>query len=285
VSRAGQSAAWGKYAHWFLCATPFLAAVLVAIRPLRVPVLHQGVGAAVFALVVIAMAVQGVRASRDSLDWHRAGIVAGILLMSPFTLVALLWVGLGTPWDATPTENLMRYVVLLAATIAVTGGFLALWEAFERFGGRVPATLGLGMVALAGAAYVVWLSFMIGASSARVRTGALPDAYLSINDALDVLVFAACSLTYLATAAFAFAFGQRGLLGRRASAVLCGVALLALGAILVRGLSFPDPTADSAPWYLRPGFIAGIPAVPWILPHILGATILRRTGVSDVEVL
>ena len=34
-------------------------------------------------------------------------------------------------------------------------------------------------------------------------------------------------------------------------------------------------TATSAPWYMRPGFIAGIPAVPWIMPCLLGVVLLR----------
>ena len=28
----------------------------------------------------------------------------------------------------------------------------------------------------------------------------------------------------------------------------------------------------------HPGFIAGIPAVPWIMPYLFGVVLLRRTG-------
>ena len=42
--------------------------------------------------------------------------------------------------------------------------------------------------------------------------------------------------------------------------------LVALVFIVIRGLSFPDPNGGATPWYTQPGFIAGIPAVPWVMP-------------------
>jgi hypothetical protein len=58
---------------------------------------------------------------------------------------------------------------------------------------------------------------------------------------------------------------------------------VALLFIVLRGLSYPDPTASATPWYLRPGFIAGIPAVPWIMPFLLGVVLLRRAGHESVD--
>ena len=48
--------------------------------------------------------------------------------------------------------------------------------------------------------------------------------------------------------------------------------------LVTRGLSYPELSADTAPWYTRPGLIAGIPAVPWIMPCLLGVISLRRGG-------
>ena len=53
---------------------------------------------------------------------------------------------------------------------------------------------------------------------------------------------------------------------------------IALLFLVMRGLSFPNHTAVSTPWYTSPGFIAGIPAVPWIMPFLLGVVLLRRAG-------
>ena len=34
---------------------------------------------------------------------------------------------------------------------------------------------------------------------------------------------------------------------------------------------------------VRPGFVAGIPAVPWIMPFLLGVVVLRRAGDERIE--
>jgi len=35
------------------------------------------------------------------------------------------------------------------------------------------------------------------------------------------------------------------------------------------------------PWYASPGFIVGIPAVPFIIPFLFGVVLLRRAGEID----
>lgn len=96
------------------------------------------------------------------------------------------------------------------------------------------------------------------------------------------LLFVACVLTYLAMAAFAASCGKAHWIGRRAGQAFVALNLVAVVLILMRGLSFPDPRAGTTPWYTRPGFIAGIPAVPWIMPHLLGAALLRRAGTEQL---
>ena len=46
--------------------------------------------------------------------------------------------------------------------------------------------------------------------------------------------------------------------------------------IVITGLSYPDPKASSAPWYLNVGFIAGIPAVPRIMRYLFGVHMPQR---------
>jgi hypothetical protein len=94
----------------------------------------------------------------------------------------------------------------------------------------------------------------------------------------DLLLFMAGFLTYLATVAFAASLGRVQWLGRRATRsfmIVNGVALLFL---VIRGLQFPDPRALSTPWYINLGFVVGIPAVPFIMPFLLGVVLLRRAG-------
>lgn len=47
---------------------------------------------------------------------------------------------------------------------------------------------------------------------------------------------------------------------------------------MIRGVQYPDPRALSTPWYTNPGFVVGIPAVPFIMPFLFGVVLLRRAG-------
>lgn len=272
-----------RASYAFLCLVPIVSTVAVAIRALRIPGVYQAVGWILFVTIVIAAWVLGLRGIGSAEEERRSAALAGGLLLVPFALTSLLWVGLATPWDATPPENVMRYLVLLAGVVAVAGGLMVLREALRQAGERLLSSLGATANLLAGAAYVVWLSFQVGVHVLRVQSGQVPQPIVVLADIYDVLLFVACLLTYLATAAYAESLWRVGWLGRggaRAYVMVSGVALLFL---VMRGVSFPDPTAGAAPWFTRPGFIAGIPAVPWIMPFLLGVVLLRRAGDARSE--
>jgi hypothetical protein len=249
------------------------------VRALRIPGVYQALGVTLFAAIGVAAWTLGARAIRAGAESERRMALAGGLLLLPFALVSLLWVGLGTPGEATPAENRMRFLVLLVGAIAVTGGFVVLEQALHEAGERF--YLGLGSVAniLAGAAYLVWASLHLGGFILEVRDGqrqTLP-AVLSPSEMFDPLLFIACVLTYLATLIFAVCMGRVGWLGRGATLACVLANVVALLALMSRGVSYPDPMAGSTSWYLHPGFVAGIPIVPWIIPLLLGVVILRRT--------
>lgn len=265
-------------AYVALCATPFVAAGLTGARPLRASFAHPGLGIALFVAICAAAWKTGVSAAWRGAPDRRRLAIAGSLLLTPFALIALLWVGLGTPWEATPAENRMRYVVLLAGALAVTGGFVFLRDALHEAGERVYSTMAFAAGLMAGAAYVPWLCFQVGIYVVKVRDGQVPQAIVAMSDVFDILLFAACVLTYLATATLAASLGQLRWIRVGSSRVFVVLNLALFGFIVLRGLSFPDPGAGSSPWYLQPGFIAGIPAIPWIMPCLLGAAILRRAG-------
>jgi len=48
--------------------------------------------------------------------------------------------------------------------------------------------------------------------------------------------------------------------------------------IVISLIQYPDPAAPSAAWYITPGLVLHVPAVPLILPSLLGAVLLRRAG-------
>ena len=267
-----------RVSYVFLSIVPFLDIILVEVHALRVPGLYQALGVAYFLMIAIAAWTLSAGAIRAEEQGRRLLGLAGTLLITPFALVALLWVGLGAPWEANVAENQMRYLVLIVMATAVSGGFVVLKEALSEAGERVFATLGFAAIMLSGPLYLIWNSIMFGAYFGKQHSGEVPAAIISLNDTTDLLLFMAGFLTYLATALFAASLGRVQWLGRtaaRASMILSGIALLFLA---IRGLQYPDPKALSASWYTSPGFIVGIPAVPFIMPCLLGVVLLRRAG-------
>jgi hypothetical protein len=266
-----------RVSYVFLCLVPFLLLPLVGVRALRIPGVYQTVGAVLFAVIVSAAWLLGGRAIKGPEGRQRLAL-AGTFLLVPWTLFSLLWIGLASPGEATPVENRMRFLVLVVSSIAVTGGFVVLREALHEAGERVYSTLGSAANMLAGAAYLVWMSFTLGMVVVRVQAGQVPPAVRAVYEVYDILLFFACVLTYLTTAAFATSLGRARWLGRSATRAYVIVSSVALLFLVLRGFSYPDFTASSTPWYLRPSFIAGIPAVPWIMPFLFGVVLVRRAG-------
>lgn len=138
----------------FLCSGPLLAILLVAIRLLRIPVVHEVIGLAVFAMFAIAIGILGFQGFTSQQLEFRLAAIAATLLILPFVLISLFWVGLGPPWLASPAENQIRYLVLITNAAAVVGGCIALKEALSIVGEGLYSTLGFtGMIL---AAHYTW---------------------------------------------------------------------------------------------------------------------------------
>lgn len=167
----------------------------------------------------------------------------------------------------------------MAMAVLATAGSVVLAVALRDAGELALSSLGAALALLAGSGYLVWTSFYAGYWVARVRrdTSAVI-ALQPLANAFDVLLFARGSLTYAATAALAAAMGSVEWLGRWPTRVYVGVNFFLFVLLSVRGVSFPDPNGGGTHWYLDAGFVAGIPAVPWLMPFLLGVVLLRRAG-------
>ncbi len=267
-----------RLSYVFLCIVPFLCFVVVGVRAFRLPGVYQAVGFTYFAAIAMAAWTLSAGAIRAAVQGRRLLGLAGTLLITPFALVALLWVGLGGPWQANPAENQMRYLVLIVMATAIASGFVVLREALNQEGERFYATLGFAAIMLSGPLYLIWNTFAFGVFFAKEHTGEVPQALRSLDDIFDLLLFVAGFLTYLATVAFAASLGRVQWLGRRATRAFMIVSGVALLFLVIRGLHYPDPRALSTPWYTSPGFVVGIPAVPFIMPFLFGVVLLRRAG-------
>src|SRR5207237_6157949 len=102
-----------RVSYVFLCIVPFLSFVVVGVRAFRVPGVYQAVGVAYFAAIAIAAWTLSAGAIRADVQGRRLLGLAGTLLVTSFAPVALLWVGIGGPWQATAAESEVRCAVLI----------------------------------------------------------------------------------------------------------------------------------------------------------------------------
>ncbi len=197
----------------------------------------------------------------------------------PFALFSLL-AGLGPPSDSQngPAHEELRFLVLLVNSIAVAGGFVLLKEALTEAGERFHSTLGFAAGVLAAPMYVIFTAIQLVDERVALREGGRSQGYTPLDDLGIVLLFFGGVLTYLATAAFSASLCRLKWIGHAATGVFVSLSFLALLILVNRGLDYPDLSGPSSPWYTLLGFVAGIPAVPWMMPCALGVILLRRAG-------
>src|SRR5207237_1732571 len=135
-----------RVSYVFLCIVPFLNFAVVGVRAFRVPGVYQAVGVAYFAVIAIAAWTLSAGVIRADVQGRRLLGLAGTLLVTPFALVALLWVGLGPPFQANAAENQMRYLILIVMATTIAGGFVGLRERLSDADERFHRTLGLATV-------------------------------------------------------------------------------------------------------------------------------------------
>jgi hypothetical protein len=253
--------------------------VLFAVRESYTPAVHAALAVSLLGLISAAAWKLGARAIGTDAEDRRALALAGTLMIAPWALFSLL-AGYSTPWVASAEENRTRYVVLFVGACAMAGGLAMLREALGKAGERLLSTLGLVAILLATPLYLVCACILITVCSVTAygSPGPAPPWVVPLAGGSDILLFFGGALAYVATAAFAASLGAAGWLGRRTARALAAASLLALLLLCLRGPQFPDPSQSFDHWYQVAGFIAGIPAVPWILPVIMGVVLLKRAG-------
>jgi len=175
------------YCH-FRCVT-----VTGAIRWLRLAPLYQAIGVIQFTAMAVAAWALGARA-----------------------ITTTFWVGLGPPWVATAADNQMRYLVLTAASIAIVVGFVVFREVLGEADQEFRPNVGFATSLLAGPLYLIFDAFGFGIATVKLHGGETPEAFHDLNAAIDMILFLADALTYIATAAFAVSLGQAGWIRRGA---------------------------------------------------------------------
>jgi hypothetical protein len=222
-----------RVGYFFLCAFPILVFVVAAARPLRVAGVSQVIGGFLFTAVAIAAWVVGARVVRTRETGQKMFAISGILLILPFAIIALLWVGIGPPFQATISENYMRYLVLVWDSILVTSAFIVLKEALNQADERFYSTAGFATALPAGTAYLVCLNISLAHVATALSGDKTPPPAILAN-LYSAVEFVACLLTYVTTALFATALGRDRNLGHS-----------------LVGNGRPNSLTGTTPWYFR----------------------------------
>jgi len=262
------------------------AMLLIAMLPVAIGIVGAPIRYAApvaFALTVAQLLLIGGAAYGLAVPaWHsgdenrRRVVVVGILLILPLALLALM-PGYGPPFAASVAMNHTRYVILFVSTAFMSAAFLMLKDALADAGERLLAPLGQAAGLLGTLVQLVWTAVLIGWMMTLAHK---PATYLPVYGTLtenssDVLLFFGGLLTYVATGCYALALARAGWLGPIKAKLVAVIATIAILGLAARGLGFPDLGED---WYMIPGDIVGIPAIPWLMPYLLGVAALFQAA-------
>ncbi len=264
--------------YFVLCVGLIVVVVVFGVRVRYSPAIYYTIAAVQCIVLWLAAWKLGASSIRAELVDRRRIAAAGGLLIVPWILFSCL-PGIGPPGLQTAAENSLRYLILFLSAIAIASGLVVLREALSEAGERFYSTLGFTAIVLGTPLYLVWATVMLGIYRAldRVGSGEPPPWIRWVSDPSDILLFFGGALTYAATAAFAMSLGRVRWFGRGTVGVFVAASVVALLCLLIRGLQFPEPTTGMS-WYQIPGFVFGIPALPWIMPSMFGVALLRRAG-------
>jgi hypothetical protein len=267
-----------------LCAALLIIALPLAIGIFGVPARYPPALSLVLTLaqlLLIGGAALGLilRAWRTGSEENKRIAITGALLVMPWALLTLM-PGYGPPFASNLAMNHVRFVILFVSSAFLGAGLLLLKDPLVDGGDRLLAPLGQASGLLGTLIQLVWAAILIGwtLSEARRPTAYLPLYGTPLGNSSDVLLFFAGLLTYVATACYALSFARIGWLGRGKASVMAGLASIAIIGLVLRGLEYPDLSGD---WYMTPGMIVGIPAIPWLMPYLLGVCALVRAGGCD----
>jgi hypothetical protein len=231
-------------------------------------------------LMVIAAWILGARniRSNDAEKKHLAAIA--MFMIVPWIFISI-FAGFGPPpdsavgWAATAAIQQIRYSILILAGVLITFGFALLREKLKNNGENFYSLLGFTAIMIATPLFIIDMtywgsnlveSYKIFAASPSAKR---PDWFLAVRPQYGIVSLVEVALTYLATAAFAASLKIARWF--RPNNCRIYIILSAVGFIFdVLQSSCPEPFATA-------GFVVSIPAVPFIMPYLMGINLLRRT--------
>jgi hypothetical protein len=232
------------------------------------------------AIVLVAAWFAGGKEIFGVEEGRRRLAVAGLLLIAPFVLFALL-PGLGPP-DSLADHSLeqRRFASLLIDALTVCGGCFVLRDILADEGERLFSTLAAAAAGMSAPLYVMFAAIQLAdyRELERKGVGAEQQAFSTLDEVSIVLLFFGSALNYLAAIGFAQALFTTGKLTRRARTLHVLIGATALSFLIFRGLNYGSLPRALQHWYTTVAFFAGVPAISWVLLSALGVALLSRAG-------
>ena len=265
---------WPRFTFVVLCASMVWVSAIFGIphhysQAIRLALIILGLAA-----VFVPALLLGAALAKDSRSRVRG--IAGLALVAPVGLFAFL-PGFGPPDAVSASENYVRYVILLAGSVCLGMGLLLLSGSVQEDRSALLGQVARTTALLATPLYILWATVLVQIVTIMSLPGhSATGPWLRwVSDWSDIVLFAAGVLSYLCAAALSGALLETKLIGRGLAVAFATISLLAAALLLMRGLRFPSPAEAFRHWYTIPGWIAGIPAVPWMVPAFIGAVCLR----------
>jgi hypothetical protein len=269
--------------YYYLTLLPFGGALLgFTVAPVRPAVYVPLWGLNAIFMVGAAWSL-GVRTLRWENDpQRRATVLAAVLLAAPWLLLSLLF-GMGPPpataqgYAAAASEQQLRYALLVVSGLLVLGGFALLREQLKASGENLYSLLGQTALSVAVPLFILnmlyWHSYLVEAFQSFGAAESRPAWYGPLRSLFGAVSTVEVALTYLATAAFAASLRVAGWFSLTASRLYLLFGLL--GAVLAAlPASVLGPMATA-------GFVVSVPAIPLIMPYLIGINLLRRIGNNE----
>jgi len=261
----------------YLVLIPFLTFAIVLALGHTSYKIYLPLGLIMMALAVIAAWILGAHAIKNSDAEKRHLVIIASLLIIPWLLLCILS-GIGPPpfdkpeeYVATATEQQVRYSFLLVGGVVATFGFTMLKEKLKKSGEDFYSWIGFIAMMIAAPLFVMNMAyydnFMLETYKIRVASSSdkMPEWFSPAHSQFHLITLVEVALTFLATAAFAASLKSAGWFKKAASNVY----------IIISILCFFDAILS----YFFPAVgIVLIPALPFIMPYLIGVNLMRRAG-------
>ena len=208
--------------------------------------------------------------------------IISILLILPWLFISIFF-GVGPPpeipsvWIERSTEQQTRYTILLVSGILVALGLGGLRTKLKNRGEEFYSTLGFISIGIAIPLYLMYISLLHSFDfeafklSVTSTSGGMPEWYTPIEKQYSLVAIVEAALIYLASALFAASLHAAKWFNKAASRAYIIISIVAFLLVVLY------------PLYAKAVAFLGIfplliPAIPFIIPYLIGVNLLRLAG-------